>query len=238
MLKPVSLQMCLYFLIPISLDTLRVFVGPLPRLLCKTSVLVKNIVTLNVSQISLLMTVSKFFFLCYYKSIPLMDDNFLSTFCYMIINLISILATTARFYLPGKPTLNELICTGCFYEQWIEEPKLPSTHVLIHVVCFLSHLILSIPITLAKIRMRQTEPQMTGVTFGSYLTSWILLSCMLSAVITFSMINSIHPRLLNQFPFVLLTYCNQIGIQLIVATTLCISFIVKSKRLRKFLIGR
>lgn len=101
--------MCLYFAIPVTIDTLRALIGPMPVILCKASLVVKNIVTYNVSQISLAITVTKFAFLCIYKSIPVMEDNFLSTVAIVVINTISILATAGRFYLPGRPVLNEVL---------------------------------------------------------------------------------------------------------------------------------
>ena len=55
---------------------------------------------------TLAITATKFSFVCIYKSIPLMEDNFLSRVIYATSNTISILGAAAKLYLPGRPILN------------------------------------------------------------------------------------------------------------------------------------
>ena len=63
---------------------------------------------------------AKLIFVFYYKCIPFMDDNFWSIFIYMICSLISILATISRFYLPGRPILNEVSTVDTQIEERLD----------------------------------------------------------------------------------------------------------------------
>ena len=81
-------------------------VGPLPYAVCTVNVYVKNLAHINISLFSLAMTATKFACVCIYKSIPIMEDNFLSTVIFTTSNTISIFAAAAKLYLPGRPILN------------------------------------------------------------------------------------------------------------------------------------
>ena len=99
-------QLVLYHLFCTTIDTLRSVVGPLPYAVCTVNVYVKNLAHINISLFSLAMTATKFAYVCIYKSIPIMEDNFLSTVIFTTSNTISILAAAAKLYLPGRPILN------------------------------------------------------------------------------------------------------------------------------------
>ena len=94
--------------IPMSIDTLRFLIGPLPYFLCSLHVFAKNVIFINFFLILLAMSFTKFAFVCIFKSIPIMDDNFLSVYIFVLIHIISILGSIARFRLPGKPVLDEV----------------------------------------------------------------------------------------------------------------------------------
>ena len=96
----------MYHLFCTTIDTLRSVVGPLPYAVCTVNVYVKNLAHINISLFSLAMTATKFAYVCIYKSIPIMEDNFLSTVIFTTSNTISILAAAAKLYLPGRPILN------------------------------------------------------------------------------------------------------------------------------------
>ena len=99
-------QLVLYHLFCNTIDTLRSVVGPLPYAICTVNVYIKNLAHINISLFSLAMTATKFSFVCVYKSIPIMEDNFLSTVIFATSNIISILAAAAKLYLPGRPIMN------------------------------------------------------------------------------------------------------------------------------------
>ena len=96
----------MYHVFCTTIDTLRSVVGPLPYVVCSVNVYMKNLAHINVSLFTLSITATKFSFVCIYKSIPLMEDNFLSTVIYATSNTISILGAAAKLYLPGRPILN------------------------------------------------------------------------------------------------------------------------------------
>ena len=96
----------MYHVFCTTIDALRSVVGPLPYVVCSVNVYMKNLAHINVSLFTLAITAAKFSFVCIYKSIPLMEDNFLSTVIYATSNTISILGAAAKFYLPGRPILN------------------------------------------------------------------------------------------------------------------------------------
>ena len=50
--------------------------------------------------------VTKYMILCVYKSIPIMEDNFIATFLYLNINMVSFIIVGARMNLPGKYPIN------------------------------------------------------------------------------------------------------------------------------------
>ena len=60
-------------------------------------------------MITLVNTVAKFTFICIFKSIPSMDDNFLAAYAVISINMISALSATVRIYLPGRPTPSHVL---------------------------------------------------------------------------------------------------------------------------------
>ena len=89
-----------------TIDCIRALYGPLNKFICLFNVFIKNVGPINACMITLTMTLTKFVFVFIYKSIPVMEDDFLSTFIY--INMISILASLSRMYLPGRPIFNEV----------------------------------------------------------------------------------------------------------------------------------
>ena len=66
---------------------------------------------MNFSMLIVAITGTKFIFVCVYKSIPVMDDKFLTRFVSISTWMISILATLIRVVVPGKPVLNEVCIT-------------------------------------------------------------------------------------------------------------------------------
>lgn len=101
-------HMVIYFALPISIDMIRMLWGPLPAAICDIGVLAKNMFLASVSQTVLYMTLTKFLFVFVYKSIPSIDDDFLSVFIFVLVYIISLLASASRLSLPGRPILNKV----------------------------------------------------------------------------------------------------------------------------------
>ena len=136
-----------------------------------------------------MITVVKFMCVCVYKSMPVMNDNFLSFLHFIISNIISTTTTLVRFFLPGRPVLNELICTGTFYSQWFDEPDPFAAYSYITCFCFLTHLILSIPIA----RSRRKSAVSKHVNLGDNLTMWIAMFCLIGCFGCLAMVNRTKP---------------------------------------------
>ena len=101
-------QFVTYYIICNGLDLLRVLIGPLPMGICRLNIFMKNFVHLNILFFCLLLSLTRFTFVCIYKSMPTMEDSFISTYLYISTNMISALLTIVMFYCPGKPVLNEV----------------------------------------------------------------------------------------------------------------------------------
>ena len=74
--------------------------------MCKCIIFFKNFFHCNVSQFIVAITATKYCFVCIYKSIPTINDNFLATFLYLTINMNSFIITTVMMELPGRYPLN------------------------------------------------------------------------------------------------------------------------------------
>ena len=94
-----------YFLVT-GTDSLRAIIGPLPNFICFSNVFLKNLIHCNILLTVLAITSTRFMFVCIYKSIPTMDDDFFANFLYRSINLISLLLVSIRVKSPGKYPLN------------------------------------------------------------------------------------------------------------------------------------
>ena len=86
----------------------RTVLGPLPQWLCKTGTFFTVLCPMNLCLISLAITTTRFFFVCIYKSIPVMDDNFIRFSFQLIQNVVVVLATSAKFYLEEKATMTSV----------------------------------------------------------------------------------------------------------------------------------
>ena len=97
-----------YYTWAIGLNILRIFVGPIPTIICQFNVFIKNFSAMAISMTIVAFTGLHFIFICIYKSIPSIDDNFLTIFIIALLSLMSTLGTLTFFYLPGKPVLNQV----------------------------------------------------------------------------------------------------------------------------------
>ena len=80
----------------------------MPLGLCKIMSFIKGFVPLNLAVITLIMTGTKFVFVCYLKSMPTVDDNFLSTAIYITISGISTVLTIGKMYVSRKSLIIEV----------------------------------------------------------------------------------------------------------------------------------
>ena len=110
----------MYFAIPFTMDTIRVVFGPLPLWLCTIGATTKHFVVLNVAQITLILTCFKFSFIFFFKTIPIMEDNFLSLFIYISVNITSGVMLLIRYHLLQRPFIAQVryhICSSMLFHK-------------------------------------------------------------------------------------------------------------------------
>ena len=120
--------MAFYFMTN-SLDCLRAAYGPLHPFLCDVNVFFKNYIHLNVVFYMAAITIAKFSFVCVYKSIPTIEDNFLATSLQLCINLMSTGCMVVMLMLPGKVPLNYVSFTYLGILQKITNPNYFSAYL-------------------------------------------------------------------------------------------------------------
>ena len=82
-----------------GVDVFRAFWGPLPPTLCKTKLFIHKFMGLNCVLLYVSIVVIRYVIVCIHKALRPMDDNFIALSFYMIINLVSFLATFGLFYI-------------------------------------------------------------------------------------------------------------------------------------------
>ena len=101
-------QLIIYYVAGTGLDLLRILTGPKPEWLCTFVIFIKNFVNFNVILICLVLSATKYIFIGIYKSMPCINDDFLSAFIHMTLNMLSFMFTAIKVYMPGKPRLNQV----------------------------------------------------------------------------------------------------------------------------------
>ena len=161
-------QMVLRYIIPGSIFNLRLLWGPLPETLCKMVTAFGVFNGINISILSFATTATKFAFIVWFRTIPVMDDNFLAFFINLNLTLLSILATFSKMMLQPSPTTVEVhfnifltfsffwfwsvfqcICAGTKPIQFSNYYGFPVAS-LTGLVCLFGHIILSIVICIVK----------------------------------------------------------------------------------------
>ena len=91
-----------------TVDTIRGVFGPLPLPICTFAHTLKQILVLIAIQITLIMTFFKFSFIFVFKTIPIMEDKFLSLFIFISVNLSSCFIMISRLYIIQRPLLPQV----------------------------------------------------------------------------------------------------------------------------------
>ena len=89
-----------------GVDNFRAIYGPLPQTICSAVVFFKNVIYCNCVQFTICTTITRFVFVCIFKSIPVMDDKLVAHYLYASINMVSFIIVTTVSVLPGKMPLN------------------------------------------------------------------------------------------------------------------------------------
>lgn len=91
-------QAIIGFVIHVGICQLRQLWGPLPELACSLGLFVKIFTSMNMVCLLISITIVRFILICYYNSMPVMDDALIATFIYMAATLISFLYTSGKMY--------------------------------------------------------------------------------------------------------------------------------------------
>ena len=91
-----------------EISILRAFWGPLPKFICWTNTYFQNIVILNIQQGAVLIAITEFSFLCLYRSMPTMDDDFWTIYLMGITSLNSVLVASSFKCLLSRPIVQEV----------------------------------------------------------------------------------------------------------------------------------
>lgn len=98
--------MILYIFIPQAIDTTRALYGPLPSVICELDHVFAIAYVTSGTIIGVAVTATKFAFVWIFKSIPSMDDTFLSFFIASTSFMISFGAVVIEWFSPGKKGLH------------------------------------------------------------------------------------------------------------------------------------
>ena len=91
-----------------GIENLRIFSGPLPLSICKIGTFIRVYEASSLMVLSLIITGTKFVFVCVYRSIPTMNDNFLSLVIVLNTNILILLFTMSKFYIEDKSLMAEV----------------------------------------------------------------------------------------------------------------------------------
>ena len=223
----------IYFFIPNIIDSTRALFGPLPRFVCLFDLFVKNVTLMSIGLHGTFITIMKYLCFCVYKSMPMMDDNFLSFFFFLISHMISMTTALIRICLPGRPVLNELICVGHFYPQWYEESEAIQSHAYVLGTSLLTHIFLSYKINKSRIRKASPVPnaRSVAVNLGDNLATWVTMFWVFCSFFNLAMINGTNPEMLDTAYFFLYSQYFFVPVGSIVS--MCFVIFGKNASLRK-----
>lgn len=100
--------MVLLFIIGCGVNVSRRLLGPFPAWICKLASFVQFFTIFNICHLTVLISATRFAFVFYFKSIPVMNDQLLSTFFMIATNLWSFLAVMGKMYVEEKTLFLEV----------------------------------------------------------------------------------------------------------------------------------
>ncbi len=224
--------MILYFGSATFIDLLRLWTGPLPKYICMIGLVVKNVFPINIGLNIFVRISTRFIFVFVYKSVPALNDDFLGLFLTLLYNMISFLTTAARFHLPGRPVLNELICTGTFYQHWSQEPTKNPVHAVLPLAFLMISGVLLIPLKMATLIWNRRDQRPNRINLGGNSTTLLATSVIASGTVLALKLNSLeNPLLLNEYPLKLLVFGLYFAYPILANFAFCLMFYRKHYKL-------
>lgn len=131
----------------------------MPHLICDTNYVLKVGLSNAVMFIYLFTSIAKFMFICIWENIPVLDDSFIAVFLTLLAWMHGMLSALVKLYLPGRPVFNQAYCKGAYYESWSSIPPKYAMENIVSGVPFLTHIILTILVTVKKIANDQRNQE-------------------------------------------------------------------------------
>ena len=101
-------QMILTYVVGYGIEHMRIVFGPLSTTLCRLGTFIRVFGSSNILVLSLIIMGTRFMFVCVFRSIPVIDEVFLSRTINIIINVLTFLGTLAKFYIEDRPNVAEV----------------------------------------------------------------------------------------------------------------------------------
>ena len=101
-------QMILTYIVGFGIEHMRIVFGPLSTTLCRLGSFIRVFGGSNILVLSLIIMGTRFMFVCIFRSIPVIDEVFLSRTINIIVNVLTFLGTLAKFYIEDRPNVAEV----------------------------------------------------------------------------------------------------------------------------------
>ena len=101
-------QMILTYVVGYGIEHMRIVFGPLSTTLCRLGTFIRVFGSSNILVLSLIIMGTRFMFVCVFRSIPVIDEFFLSRTINIIVNVLTFLGTLAKFYIEDRPNVAEV----------------------------------------------------------------------------------------------------------------------------------
>ena len=100
--------MILACVVGFGIEHMRIVFGPLSTTLCRLCSFIRVFSGSNILVLSLIIMGTRFMFVCVFRSIPMIDEVFLSRAINIIVNILTFLGTLAKFYIEDTPNVAEV----------------------------------------------------------------------------------------------------------------------------------
>ena len=100
--------MILTYVVGFGIEHMRIVFGPLSTTLCRLGSFIRVLGGSNILVLSLIIMGTRFMFVCIFRSIPVIDEVFLSRTINIIVNVLTFLGTLAKFYIEDRPNVAEV----------------------------------------------------------------------------------------------------------------------------------
>ena len=101
-------QMILAYVVGFGVEHMRIVFGPLSTTLCRLGVFIRVFSGSNILVLSLIIMGTRFMFVCVFRSIPTINEVFLSRSINIIVNVLTFLGTLGKFYIEDRPNVAEV----------------------------------------------------------------------------------------------------------------------------------